>query len=115
MTLRGDVMNFSTIAVLAACDSVIAESRRAKVQRNAQILLVQLRQLPVFLLVHECLRRPGVHLNISVTTVTSVTPVALVATATSSIGTGSKAARLPQPSSPAPSDSRAPIRVPAWP
>jgi hypothetical protein len=48
MTLRGDVMSFSTIAVLAACDSFIAESRRAKVQRNAQILFVQMRQLPVF-------------------------------------------------------------------
>jgi hypothetical protein len=30
------------MAVLAACDSVIAESHRANVQRNAQILFVQM-------------------------------------------------------------------------
>jgi purine-nucleoside phosphorylase len=37
-------MTFSTIAVLAACDSVMAERFRSNVQRNAQILAEELRQ-----------------------------------------------------------------------
>jgi hypothetical protein len=59
------------MAVLAACDSVIAESHRANVQRNAQILSVQMWRLGWFSEGAWKPRKTAAPFNTSVTKATS--------------------------------------------